>query len=153
MAAKQKYIVTANAFRQTVKDGDDTHYVRHTRGDEVELTKQEAERLVATGGLALADEDQVLSTQTSTQTVGTPDPPAGTTGTEPAATSGQTADEGLRGDADAEGDSSAPEGDDVFEAMSYPELQDAARSRGLDAGGKKGDLLDRLREYTAGDNE
>lgn len=154
-----KYEVLANRHLQATKERDEngdtvTRYSTFGKGDTITLSEDEAERLVRAGGLAPVEDDEaVLPTQFDVNSTPTPQDPAGTPGVAPAATSGQTADEGLRGAADADGDSTAPDGPDVFEEMDYAALQAAARDRGLPAGGSKEDLKTRLREFTAGENE
>lgn len=158
-----KYRVTATSYRRSVRTKDDATgdtvriRTRYSRNDVVDLPADEAERLVLTGGLVPVDEDGEPDDSTQEAlgltATATPGVPAGTPGVAPGATSGQTADEGLRGDADATGDSEAPDGDDVFEDMKYTDLQAAARDRGLSASGSSDDLKARLREYTAGKDD
>lgn len=153
-----KYIALADGVKPVRVKNDAGEYVTryqpYSKGDEVEFTEEEAQRLLDTGGLAEPNDDEdVTPTQVEDGLISTATPqvphsdPAGTL---PAAVSGQTADEGLRGDADAEGDSVAPDEQDAFEDMKYPQLQAAARDRGLSPAGSTDDLKARLRAFTAG---
>lgn len=128
-----------------------TRYENYSKGDTITLSEEDGERLLAAGGVAQPDAEVPTQFEDSLVSVATPqEPHTDEVGTLPAGLSGQTADEGLRGDAEAEGDSVAPDGEDAFESMSYPQLQAAARERGLSATGSADDLRARLREYTAG---
>lgn len=86
-----------NADRHQVIKRDKQNRVvsveRLGRGDTVEMSEAEALPLIKAGGLVLATEDTTTPEEVTTPT---PQQPAGSPGSTPAALSGQTADEGLR---------------------------------------------------------
>lgn len=184
-----KYVVTAKKFRQTkrVTENGETRRVDtfFKFGDVVEMSPDDADRLLRSGGLVPEGTDPnsvKVGARLPDSTALTPEPTL-TTPEAPGALSGQTADEGLREGTEPSPDAiqahqdsldaaakareefneanggapaqpQAPTGDqstgdtpdDGYEELKYPQLQNLAKSRNLNAGGSSEDLIARLRE-------
>lgn len=150
--AEREYVVTATRFDRHTFNEAQTKVVKTEslrRGDKVTMDEADAERLVKTGGLALADQED--SHEPS------PEP-----STPPAAVSGQTAEQPSGGGADGSEDSTtgqpgastlseaggtvADNYDDATE-WSYGDLQQEAKNRDLSAAGSRAEIVSRLREH------
>lgn len=133
------YRLKSTKFYQRVDDrkpGTKPEYRLYRRGDTLEnLTEEDERRLLRAGSIVEESEAASEDTEDAGGPEG-PDEPSGTLG------------DPTEGQDDTTEDSEEPQdGTDEFESMSYPELQQAAKDRGLNAGGSGDDLRARLREY------
>ena len=130
-----KYTLLADGFSHASLDkkGDITGKTRHIKGDEIKMSESEAQRLVDVGALILSSEvtDDAEGEGGSTEPVTTPEGQGG-------ATDGQ--------DDDTETVPVDYTDEDKFQ---YADLQGLAKERGLNAGGSRDDLVERLVEYDA----
>lgn len=165
-----KYTVTASRFRKVTGKGDDRVMTRYRQGDTVELTTEDAERLLVTGGLVPFEEPtpetEVEPADLSEQGFAGPTlrdlgEDLGESPRTPGALSGQTADEGLQDTTGATGKPTPPSGEptpepeasgspttplpDKYDSMDYADLQQAAKDAGLNSGGSAADIKARLR--------
>lgn len=148
-----QYTITADSHLvlETNKRGDITKKSRLVRGDTVEMSEADAERLVKTGGLVLSSEAKDAGTPE-----GTPDyAPAqdGATGG-----SGDSAERTTSAPLDRDGDVDIEPVEKVAETYTGDEwtkerLQGEAESRGLSKSGTKEDIAARLVEDDNSDDE
>lgn len=155
------YVLRAAALRVVKRNerGSVTSRKRFTQGDLIDpsLWDDEAEfqRLVDQGSVeeVEGDADEAVSDETTPAPSGTPDSyyPVRGAGTEPSADSqyrDESGDGGPVTDEDPVNEGPG-EGEDRYDALTYPELQQEAKARTLNAGGSAEDLRDRLREADA----
>lgn len=135
-----KYEITADSHLVLDQDdrGNVTNKERLSRGDTVEMSEADAERLVKTGGLRLASDAEPREGSS-----GTPDYEPGQNGA-----TGGAGDAAARttGTPASDDDETGNDSSDKYDSMSYSELQAEAKSRDLSAGGSTEDLQARLRE-------
>lgn len=125
---KATYVLTANFFRHMIfKDGKMVESTRYVKGDRIELTDEEAPRLVDAEAVMPEDEfnerEAARDTEQAAGAESAPEPAEGQDGTEAI--------------------------QDEYSAMEYSDLQAAAKARDLSAGGSKAELRARLREFHA----
>ena len=152
------YILTTEAMRVVQRNdrGNVTYRKRYKKGDEVDVDRLEEGRLEAlleAGSLvdssdAEQDDDDAESPQGQPVATGTD---AGSTATQGAGPVSSVDEAG--GDSEDDIEASDDAGGDLYDGMSYTELQQEAKSRGLNAGGNAEDLRGRLRDDDGSEND
>lgn len=153
---KYKVLALSHLVVETDKAGNITKRERHPRGATVEMTEGEADRLVRAGGLVLAsdaDDEGGLSEAEQEQRTSGAAAAGGVTGGDGEVHPdhlGPEDDEDLTEEGDDSDEEEEPEPEtDGLDEMEYADLQQAAKSRNLNAGGSADDLRARIREYDA----
>lgn len=144
------YVVKADRWRRVqYKDNKMVKSDRLYRGDTVELSEDEAKVLVKQGGLVLQSED-TKQEETPPEVPADAETTGGTSGDSDTSEVTEGQDESSP---DATDEEQADEEATDYSVFTYAELQQEAKSRGLNGGGNFADLVARLQAHDKSDEQ